>query len=165
MANQLMPDDGETVTFKKQRDGPMVTNPTTTKATSTPTSPSRTNTPLAVANAQSSPRQGIRKVTTGGKVNSSQQQQQYGEDDEVFEAVKKLCSDLGFGVPRYIVNQVENSANLFNGVVDWGDEFRVPEGVGSVRDIYGRRYVLTSLGGLLQPTDITPLNPRCPLGS
>ena len=137
MANQLMPDDGVNVTFKKPKECP----PTPSSANAavvaaTPPKPGPASPPAAAAKSPQTPKsRGSR-----GRSDSGDKSPDDSDDDNVIIQVEKMCRSFGYGVPRYIVTPAENSQNMFNGRVNWGDEWRVPESVGVVTSIYGRKH-------------------------
>lgn len=140
IANQLMPDDGVNVTFKKPKECPPTPSSANAAAVATPPMPGSASPPAAAAKAPQTPksRGGDRDRSSG----SGDKSPDDSDDDNVIIQVEKMCRSFGYGTPRYIVTAAENSVNMFNGTVDWGDEWRVPASVGVVTSIYGRKYVL-----------------------
>lgn len=137
IANQLMPDDGVNVTFKKPKECPPTPSSANAAAVATPPMPGSASPPAAAAKAPQTPksRGGDRDRSSG----SGDKSPDDSDDDNVIIQVEKMCRSFGYGTPRYIVTAAENSVNMFNGTVDWGDEWRVPASVGVVTSIYGRK--------------------------
>ncbi|KAL8370266.1 hypothetical protein RB595_000581 [Gaeumannomyces hyphopodioides] len=136
MSNQLMPDDGVNVTFKKPKQCPPTPSPAKASVT-TPPRPGPTSPAAAAAKAPQTPKsRGSRGRSSSGGDNPADD---YSDDDNVVAQAEKMCRAFGYGMPRYEVAPVESSANLFNGRVNWGHEWRVPASVGIVNNIYGRK--------------------------
>lgn len=136
MSNQLMPDDCVNVTFKKPKECPPT--PSSGKASvTTPPRPVQTSPPATAAKVPLTPksRSSRDRSSSGG----DKPVDGHSDDDNVVVQVEKMCRNFGYGIPRYEVTPVESSANLFNGKVNWGNEWRVPESVGVVNSIYGRK--------------------------
>ncbi|KAL8359647.1 hypothetical protein RB598_008155 [Gaeumannomyces tritici] len=137
MSNQLMPDDGINVTFKRPRQCPPMPSSVTGAGVASPPRPGPTSPPAAAAKPPQTPKSmGSRDRSSSG---GNKPADGHSDDDNVVAQAEKLCRAFGYGMPRYEVTPVESSTNLFNGTVNWGKEFRVPPSVGVVNNIYGRK--------------------------
>ncbi|KAL8420135.1 hypothetical protein RB594_003059 [Gaeumannomyces avenae] len=137
MSNQLMPDDGINVTFKRPRQCTPTPSPVTGARVASPPRPGPTSPPAAAAKPPQTPKSmGSRDRSSSG---GNKPADGHSDDDNVVAQAEKLCRAFGYGMPRYEVTPVESSTNLFNGTVNWGKEFRVPPSVGVVNNIYGRK--------------------------
>lgn len=145
MQQQLMPANGESVVFKKARiQTPTVIREAPHRAVEHATTTASASQPPLHQTKTGQP------ATDPGAVAESTKDEALGDRSFVSQ-VEQLCTQLGYGRPTYVLRQAENT-QIFSGWADWRDEMRVPASVGVVKDVWGKKLVLTS--HIVAPMDL-----------
>lgn len=136
MQQQLMPADGESVVFKRSR----IQTPTVFREAPHKVVEHAATATIASPPPSIQPKTGKPAVNPGPVPESTKDEAV--EDLSFVTRVEQLCTQLGYGRPTYVLNQTENT-QIFSGWADWRDEMRVPASVGVVKEVWGKRLVLT----------------------
>lgn len=59
--------------------------------------------------------------------------------DTITAQVPVLCARLGFMCPRYVIEPISPCASIYNGYADFGSDPRIPDHIGHVYNIYGKK--------------------------